>query len=93
MSDRFIVDDAGTLIDLETRDMFDIVEDVCPVLNKLNFLVEMLKQRNDNQAKQLDNLYTLIEREDWESLKNIIVELKEAEEQLQREWGLMNDCD
>ena len=28
-----MVDDCGTLIDLETRDTFDYVSDVCPLLN------------------------------------------------------------
>ena len=30
---RFIVDDAGTLIDMVTRDTFDIVEEVVDILN------------------------------------------------------------
>ena len=34
MTEKYIVDDAGTLIDMETREMYDIVEEVCPVLNK-----------------------------------------------------------
>ena len=36
MTDRFIIDDCGTLIDMQTRDMFDIVEEVCPLLNELH---------------------------------------------------------
>lgn len=31
--ERWIVDDAGTLIDIETRDTFDIVEEVVDTLN------------------------------------------------------------
>ena len=30
---RFMVDDAGTLIDMVTRDTFDIVEEVVDILN------------------------------------------------------------
>ena len=33
---RFIVDDAGTLIDTQTRDTYDYVSDVCELLNRLH---------------------------------------------------------
>ena len=33
---RFMIDDAGTLIDMHTRDTFDYVSDVCDLLNELN---------------------------------------------------------
>lgn len=36
MTKRFIVDDAGTLIDMQTRDTFDYVSDVCGFLNELH---------------------------------------------------------
>ena len=35
MTDRFIIDDAGTLIDIETRNTYDYVDEICPVLNEL----------------------------------------------------------
>ena len=54
---------------------------------------EQLKQRNSRQAKQLDNLYQLIEKEDWQTLKGIIQEFQECEEQLQREWGTYGDVE
>ena len=41
--ERFIVDDAGTLIDMQTRDMFDIVEEVCPLLNRQHETIQRLK--------------------------------------------------
>ena len=44
------------------------------------------QERNDRQAKQLDNIYNLIEKEDWKTLKGIIQEFQECEEQLQSEW-------
>ena len=47
---------------------------------------EQLKQRNNRQAKQLDNLYHLIEKQDWKTLNGLIQEFQECEEQLQREW-------
>jgi hypothetical protein len=36
MTERFICDDAGSLIDMEERKYYDIVEEVCPVLNELH---------------------------------------------------------
>lgn len=45
-----------------------------------------LKERNNRQAKQLDNIYHLIEQRDWRALSDIIDDFKKAEEQLQQEW-------
>ena len=44
-NNRFIVDDAGSLIDMHTSDMFDIVEEVCPLLNILADENEELKSK------------------------------------------------
>ena len=60
-SERFIVDDAGTLIDLVSRDTYDYVDDVCPVCNKLweqtNRFAQYNKELSDEkkQLKQLLN--------------------------------------
>lgn len=43
-NERFMVDTAGTLIDKHTRDTFDYVSDVCPLLNELNDENEQLKK-------------------------------------------------
>lgn len=45
-----------------------------------------LQERNNRQAKQLDNLYQLIEKEDWKALKNIINDFKESEKLIKKEW-------
>ena len=45
---RFMVDDAGTLIDMHTRDTFDYVSDVCGLLNELNKENKQLKQKLDD---------------------------------------------
>ena len=47
MTDRFIIDDAGTLIDIETRDTYDYVSEVLPLLNEL----ENEKTRYETLAK------------------------------------------
>ena len=36
MTERFIIDDAGTLIDIETRNTYDYVSEICPILNELD---------------------------------------------------------
>ena len=42
---------------------------------------EQLQERNNRQAKQLDNLYTLIEKQEWKTLTGLIQEFQECEEQ------------
>ena len=48
---------------------------------------KQLQERNNRQAKQLDNLYTLIEKQDWKTLTGLIQEFQESEERLRREWS------
>lgn len=47
---------------------------------------EQLKARNENQYNQLTELWEIIEEEKWEKLIVMKKQLKEDEEQLQREW-------
>ena len=68
---------------LETIGDFREIENLLNTLSEEN---EQLKERNERQAKQLDNLYTLIEKQDWKTLKGLIQEFQECEEQLQKEW-------
>ena len=51
-NNRFMLDDAGTLIDMQTRDMFDIVEEVCPLLNILADENEELKSKLEYEKRQ-----------------------------------------
>ena len=43
---RFIIDDCGTLIDMQTKDNYDYVSDVCDLLNELHKENEQLKLTN-----------------------------------------------
>ena len=52
---RFMVDDAGTLIDMESRDTFDYVSDVCPLLNAFNEENEQLKSENKRLKEDLEH--------------------------------------
>lgn len=70
---------------------FQSYGEVVKLMNDLSDENEQLKQRNDRQAKQLDNLYHLIEKQDWKTLKGLIQEFQECEEQLQKEWQTYDD--
>ena len=52
MTERFIVDTAGTLIDMETRDTFDYVSDVVDLLNGYDKENEQLK----SEIKDLNDI-------------------------------------
>ena len=56
------------------------------ILNGLYNENEQLKQRNTNQYNQLNELWQIIEEENWEKLIAMKKQLKEDEERLQREW-------
>ena len=45
-----------------------------------------LEERNKRQATRLSNLYDLIEKEDWTTLKSLIEEFEEAERLNQMEF-------
>ena len=59
---------------------------VCDLLNHLHEENEELKQRNENQYQQLNQLWKLIEAKDWETLTAMDNQMKEDEERLQQEW-------
>ena len=67
----------------ELESVLEVYEDS---LNKLEEENKELQERNNRQAKQLDNIYHLIEQRDWRALSDIIDDFKKAEEQLQSEW-------
>lgn len=46
MNKQFMVDDAGSLIDKETRNTYDYVSEVCPLLNKQSEQIKELKKEN-----------------------------------------------
>ena len=52
-----LIDDCGTLIDMQTRDTFDYVSDVCELLNELNdenkTIKDTIKQAYTNERTQL----------------------------------------
>ena len=48
MTEKWIVDDVGTLINMETRENYDYMEEVVDVLNKLSEENEKLKEELDS---------------------------------------------
>jgi len=72
MTDRFIIDDCGTLIDIETRNTYDYVSDVCPVLNEL---VTENKQIKDTIKEAYQNERTSLGKSVLKQLLNNIGEI------------------
>jgi len=68
MTERFIIDDCGTLIDIQTRNTYDYVNDVCPLLNQLS-----------EENKQIRNIITeLYQTERTELGKSVLKQLLEV---------------
>ena len=60
MSERFIVDTAGTLIDMETRNTYDYVSDVVDLLNGYDKENEQLK----SEIKDLNDILARYEEKE-----------------------------
>lgn len=43
MTERYIIDTCGTLIDMETRNTYDYISEVCPILNQYHNENKMIK--------------------------------------------------
>ncbi len=46
MTEKWMVDDCGTLIDKETRDVYDYVDEICPILNQKEEQLKSLTKEN-----------------------------------------------
>ena len=55
-TERFMIDDAGTLIDMQTRDTFDYVSDVCGLLNELHEQIQSKDKVLRLAANKIENL-------------------------------------
>ena len=56
MTERFIVDDAGTLIDMVTRKTYDYVSDICPVCNNLWRQTKRFEKHNQELSEENEQL-------------------------------------
>ena len=76
---RFMVDDAGTLIDMETRNMYELAYEVVDLLNEQHETIQQLKA----EIKQLNHDLDLYEENNTnEVLNKLRIELTSR----------MNDC-
>lgn len=57
MAERFMVDDAGSLIDMETRTTYDYVSDVVDLLNEQDTRIKELS----NELKRYRNIKNVLE--------------------------------
>ena len=70
MTERFIIDDAGTLIDMQTRDAFDYVSDVCGLLNELTEENKHIKQTiKDMMETERTELGQLVLKQLYEAIQ------------------------
>lgn len=58
MTERFIIDDCGTLIDMETRNTYDYVSEVCSILNRQD---QLLKTKNETIKFHVDGYNKVIQ--------------------------------
>ena len=79
MTERFIVDDAGTLIDIETRNTYDYVSEICPVLNRYDALLktknETIKFHIDGYNNVIDTIKEAYESERTQIGRNVLKQL------------------
>lgn len=73
------------------QDHRDYIGDVEADFKRLEQHNKELQERNNRQAKQLDKVYKLMEKQDYKALQNIIQDFKEAEELLKQEWKCFDD--
>jgi DNA-directed RNA polymerase alpha subunit len=66
---RFMVDDAGSLIDMEEMKYYDIVEEVCPVLNEQHETITTQKHIIDKQEMELSKVENVLQKH-YDNIKN-----------------------
>ena len=76
---RFIIDDAGTLIDIETRNTYDYVSEICPILNRYDAILktknETIKFHVDGYNNVIDTIKEALANERTEIGKNVLRQL------------------
>ena len=77
-NERFIVDDAGTLIDIETRNNYDYVSELLPLLNDLTNEIKIARtvlDMNRGMIKELQNENYQLKKLFLEMLRQTDVEM------------------
>ena len=70
----------------ENQALQEEIKDYNDVLARLEEQNEQLKKRNENQYRQLQHLWSLMEAKDWETLSEMVNQMEEDEKRLQMEW-------
>ena len=82
MTEQFIIDDAGTLIDIETRNTYDYVSEVCPVLNRYDAILktknETIKFHVDGYNNVIDTIKEALANERTHIGQNVLKQLLES---------------
>ena len=81
MTEVWIVDDCGTLINMQTRDTFDYVSDVCNLLNEKEKRIKQLKKENNDfdDAGTLINMETM---ENYDYMEEVVGVLNKQSERI-----------
>ena len=80
---RFMVDDAGELIDLRNHKFLDWGDDVCELLNQFVNENEELKSKYSEQCIQLDFL-----KDENQHMRNLVNENNQLKKELQRMYDV-----
>ena len=86
-TERFMVDDAGTLIDKKTAQCYDYMEEIVNLMNSQEEQIQELKQRNQRQYERLKELTDLMFARDWKTLELMVDKWEKEEEYLQKYGG------
>ena len=79
-NERFIVDTAGTLIDMETRNTYDYVSDVVDLLNGQQEYIQSLKN-SYNRCRSTNRAL----HKDWDKLWRICIDNGMTEDEILKE--------
>lgn len=93
MTEQWIVDDAGTLINMKTRETYDYVSDLVDELNEQEETIQDLKTRNNRQYELLKKITDLMCARDWKTLDQMVEEWEESDRLLKSEFKCCNDGD
>ena len=79
MTERYIIDDCGTLIDIETRNTYDYVSEICPILNRYDAILktknETIKFHVDGYNNVIDTIKEALARERTDIGKMVLKQL------------------
>ena len=82
MTERYIIDDAGTLIDMETRNTYDYIEEICPILNRQDTLLKSKQKQIEFHVEGYNQVINTIKEayktERTQLGKNVLAQLMEA---------------